>query len=184
MHREPLRLLLHRYGAAHPEEMDLVRRFLAFVQGHDDCLERSCVPGHITASCWILSPDREARLMTHHRKLGRWLQLGGHVDGEAEVAQAALREAQEESGMADFSFLQDLPFDLDIHPIPARGREPEHLHLDLRFLLQAAAGQQLQISDESLDLRWVPVGALDAHTEEESVLRLERKTQAWLAQAD
>jgi 8-oxo-dGTP pyrophosphatase MutT (NUDIX family) len=181
MHRRPLIELLQRYAAHFPAEHELVARFRAFVAAHDDCLLRSCVPGHITASAWILDADGERALLTHHRKLGRWLQLGGHVDGEEHVERSALREAQEESGMAEFRFVpwsggELVPLDLDVHPIPARKQEPEHLHWDLRFLLQAAPGQALVTSDESNDLRWFGADELAAATDEESVLRLARKT--------
>lgn len=180
MHRHELRQLLRRYGERWPEEAALVARFQGFVAGHADCLLRSCVPGHITASAWILSPDGEAALLTHHKKLGKWLQLGGHVDGEARVDEACLREAQEESGMQRFTFVSWagevlVPLDLDVHAIPARKQDPEHLHWDVRFLLQAAPGQDLVISDESNQLEWVPTANLEEFTTEESVLRLHRK---------
>ena len=86
-------------------------------------------------------------MLTHHRKLDRWLQLGGHVDGEQAVHVAALREAQEESGLQHFSFVKIagrlLPFDIDIHPIPATPAEPAHHHYDLRYLLLAGPDQTL-----------------------------------------
>ena len=102
--------------------VDHVRQF---VRVHPDCFERSCREGHITASAWIVSADHRAALLTHHRKLDRWLQLGGHCDGEADVAAVALREAREESGLVDlrFAYAGDapVPVDLDVHPIPPRG---------------------------------------------------------------
>lgn len=185
MHRRPLIELLERYCVAWPAaaERALADRFREFAAAHADCLLRSCVPGHITASAWILRHDGAAALMTHHRKLGRWLQLGGHVDGEPYAERAALREAQEESGMGRFAFLTGpdrelCPLDLDVHPIPARGAEPRHDHWDVRFLLRAARGQELVLSEESNDLRWVPLAQLTNHTDEESVLRLHRKAVA------
>jgi 8-oxo-dGTP pyrophosphatase MutT (NUDIX family) len=185
MHRRPLTELLQRYAAAGPGAAEIAARFLAFASAHGDCLLRSCGPGHVTASAWILSADGGACLLTRHRKLGKWLQLGGHVDGEERVERAALREAREESGLQSFEMLAPagvlLPLDLDVHPIPARGSEPEHLHWDVRFLLRAAPGQQLAISDESDDLRWIPLQRLSEFTQEESVLRLQRAAERWLA---
>jgi 8-oxo-dGTP pyrophosphatase MutT (NUDIX family) len=180
MHRHHLNQLLQRYAQAWPAESALAERFRAFAAAHADCLLRSCAPGHITASAWILSPVGDAALLTHHRKLGRWLQLGGHVDGESCIEQAALREAQEESGMSHFTFLPVhgdvlVPLDLDVHTIPARRQEPAHEHWDVRFLLQAAPGQDLVLSPESNDLRWIPLARLDAFTDESSVLRLHHK---------
>lgn len=175
----PLLSLLDAHEMAWPDQRDLVARFRAFAGSHTDCLYRSCRPGHITASAWIVSADGGRCLLTLHRKLGRWLQLGGHVDGEVHVERAALREASEESGMGQFTLVrwrdQLTPLDLDVHPIPARFDEPEHLHWDVRFLLRAAPGQQLVLSSESSDLRWFDVGELRAVTTEESVLRLHRK---------
>ena len=182
MHRRHLIRLLQQYAKAWPAEAAVARRFVEFAEAHADCLLRTCVPGHITASAWIVAADGARALLTHHRKLGRWLQLGGHVDGEQHVERAALREAQEESGMSAFTFAQWLPelvpLDLDVHGIPARGAEPAHDHWDVRFWLQAMPGQELVLSAESNDLRWFTAEELRAATDEESVLRLQRKVAA------
>ena len=179
MDREPLIQLLRRHAEAWSDERPLAERFMAFARAHADCLLRTCPPGHITASAWIDDAAGERALLTHHRKLGRWLQLGGHVDGEPRVERAALREAVEESGMARFEFAHWAgaltPLDLDVHAIPARGSEPEHLHWDVRFWLRAAPGQALAISEESTDLRWFTPAELTAATAEESVVRMLRK---------
>lgn len=183
MHREPLLELLARYGDVWPDEHAVTERFVRFVRDHHDCLQRSCVPGHITSSCWILSPAGTHALLTHHRKLSRWLQLGGHVDGDGDVAASALREAREESGMHDFEVVRWagerlVPLDLDVHTIPARKSDPEHLHWDVRFLLRVPHEQPLQLSEESNQLQWVPLERLVEFTDEESVLRLDRKARA------
>ena len=179
MHRRPLLALLARHLARRPGDHAVVSRVAGFVLAHPDCFERSCREGHLTASAWILSADHRQVLLTHHRKLDRWLQLGGHCDGEGDPRHVALREAREESGLAGFRFVPDaadpLPLDLDIHPIPARGDEPEHLHLDVRFLLVAEPGQTLRASDESNDLRWFERARLSDWIDEESLLRLERR---------
>lgn len=182
--RQGLYDLLARYQQRFPGETALAARFVAFAQAHPDCLWRSCVPGHITASCWIVSADCQRGLLTQHRKLARWLQLGGHVDGAADLAAAALREAREESGIQQFTLVpwqQTLvPLDLDVHVIPARKQEPEHLHWDVRFLLHATCGEALTMSDESTDLRWVPLQDLASYTQEDSVLRLHHKARGIL----
>lgn len=181
MHRRELTALLARYAAAWPDEAEVAARFLAFVAAHPQCLWRHCLPGHVTASAWILADDGRA-LLTHHRKLGRWLQLGGHVDGEPQVERAALREAQEESGMQRFELVrwtgQLVPLDLDVHAIPARGDEPAHDHWDVRFLLRAAPGQELAVSAESHALCWFDDAGLRQRVTEPSVLRLHQKAQA------
>jgi 8-oxo-dGTP pyrophosphatase MutT (NUDIX family) len=174
-----LQSLLSVHAAAWPDQRDLAARFRAFVDAHPDCLHRHCQPGHITASAWIVSADGQRCLLTHHRKLGRWLQLGGHVDGEERIELAALREAREESGIVQFELVRWrealVPLDLDVHPIPARGNEPGHWHWDVRFLLRAAADEPLVQSSESNDLRWFGMGELAAVTDEDSVRRLAEK---------
>jgi len=184
MHRKPLLALLDRYQLRHPDEAGEIDRIRDLVQSHDDCFLRNCLPGHVTASCWIVSDDARRCLLTHHRKLGRWLQLGGHADGQADMGAVALREAREESGMADFeSIVPDdgcAVIDIDVHVIPARRSEPEHEHHDIRFLFRAAEGQALQISDESNDLRWFGWRALDQTDADQSVFRLARKSRAVL----
>jgi 8-oxo-dGTP pyrophosphatase MutT (NUDIX family) len=125
-------------------------------------------------------------LLARHRKLGRWLQLGGHADSEGDPLAVALREAREESGLEKIEPVATgapgepiVPLDLDVHEIPARPGEPAHLHWDVRFLLQAAPGQALAMSEESTDLRWVPRAELARFVDEESQLRMERKTRRW-----
>lgn len=187
MHRKPLLESLERYERRYPEEASCVERIRALVSENEDCFERSCVPGHITASSWIVSHDAARVLLTHHRKLGAWLQLGGHADGDPDPLAVALREAQEESGMQRFRVIDagepGLPFDIDVHSIPARPGEPEHEHHDIRFLLVAEPHQPLVISEESHDLRWFPVFDLPTALDDESVLRMARKAPAQLAGA-
>ena len=186
MHRRALLETLERYGDRHPNEVARVSRFCAFLARHSDCFERSCLPGHVTASAWIVSHDHREFLLTHHRKLGRWLQLGGHADGDPDVQRVALREAREESGMALFECLSAAGglalLDVDIHRIPARPGEPSHDHFDLRFLLEAQPGQDLRISSESTDLRWFPDERMEEIAGEESLLRLGMKARTRLRQ--
>jgi len=177
--------MLARYQQRYPAEADCVHVIRDFVLTHEDCLLRTCLPGHITASAWILSSDSQHFLLTHHRKLDRWLQLGGHVDGEPCPEQAALREAREESGMASFELIrpsggEPMPVDVDVHEIPAHGAEPAHFHHDLRFLLVAGSGQDLRLSPESKDLKWFRTQDLVSVVTEESMLRLGRKVRDWL----
>ncbi|RIL08140.1 MAG: NUDIX hydrolase [Proteobacteria bacterium] len=185
MHRKALLDLLARYRAAHPEEAACADRVRALVETHADCFLRTCAPGHVTASAWVLSPDGRRFLLTHHRKLGRWLQLGGHADGDPDVAAVALREAREESGLArlHFGYAADapVPVDVDVHAIPARGAEPRHEHHDVRFVLVAAPGQTVAASDESHALDWFEMDALEDVADDDSVLRLGLKVRRLLA---
>ncbi|MCH2164994.1 MAG: NUDIX hydrolase [Marinovum sp.] len=129
------------------------------------------IGGHITASAFVLSTDKSAVLLTHHKKLGLWLQLGGHCDGIADTGFVALKEAYEESGLIRIARVRDEILDVDIHDIPARKDEPAHLHYDVRFLFQAEAGE-ITVSDESHALAWVPLSNLESYTTEASILRM------------
>jgi 8-oxo-dGTP pyrophosphatase MutT (NUDIX family) len=166
------RALLSDYPVRDTDQADFRRRMLAFIAEHpSDAHKRTCLTGHLTASCLLLDHAEERALLTHHAKLGRWLQLGGHLDSDANLPAAAWREATEESGIQGIEF-DPTPIDLDIHTIPARGDEPEHLHLDVRFLGRAPAGAQEVRSEESLDLRWFGPNELDQIETDPSVRRL------------
>jgi 8-oxo-dGTP pyrophosphatase MutT (NUDIX family) len=144
---------------------------LAWVDAHPDALSRACLAGHLTASALVLDARGERALLTLHAKLGRWLQLGGHCDGDANLPGSALREAREESGIAGLA-IDPAPIDLDCHRIPARPGEPEHWHLDARFLVRAPAGARPRASAESRALRWFAPRELDSIETDDSVRRL------------
>ena len=173
MHRRGLKALLAAYRGRWPQESATVARFDAFVDSHPDCFHRSCRVGHVTGSAWLVDMAGDRVLLAHHGKLGRWLQPGGHSDGEPDTLAVALREAREESGL-EVRALDDAIFDIDVHRIPARGREPAHFHFDIRFLVQAEHAR-FRVSDESHALAWVPAVGLGALTDDESVLRMARK---------
>lgn len=156
MHRQWLLDKVETYRNSYPEENIEIDRLVEFIESTEDCFKRSNLAGHITGSCLLLSPEKEEVLITHHKKLGKWLQLGGHSDGEANTLNVALREAQEESGIMDVQPLSEEIFSIDIHKIPARKEEPEHYHYDISFLL-IAGNKDYEVSDESEDLRWVPI---------------------------
>lgn len=170
--------LLRRHTArAEPgHEAAMLAEFFPFITSHDDCLWRSCLDGHLTASAWVVDATRARVLLTHHRKLDRWLQLGGHVDGEADLLAAALREVREESGLSRVRAVSAEIFDVDRHRIPARKTEPEHWHFDVRFLIEADASAPLVVSDESHDVAWVTLTEATRLNAEESIARMVRKT--------
>src|SRR5258707_15854513 len=95
MHRDAALSLLraHVTQTLDPHEAAMTAEAFAFVERHEDCLRRSCGPGHLTGSAWIVSSDRTRTLLTHHHKLDKWLQLGGHADGDVNLLAAALLEA-------------------------------------------------------------------------------------------
>lgn len=133
----------------------LRQRILTWIDTHDDALYRTCLDGHLTGSAVIIDPSRPATLLIHHKKLQMWLQPGGHADGEGDLAAVALREAEEETGLTDLTVLVPA-IDLDIHSIPARGDEPEHLHLDVRFVVLAQPGAIADPDEiETMGASWV-----------------------------
>jgi len=167
---DPRRQLLHlldRFGMAGAAAAAAAQLFRAFGLAQADCFERSCAPGHFTGSAWLVDRSGQRVLLTHHRKLGRWLQLGGHADGDADLARVALREAEEESGLTDLVVEAEI-YDLDRHVIPARGSEPEHWHYDVRFVVSANGSEAFVVGDESHALAWRDIAtiAADAATDE------------------
>jgi 8-oxo-dGTP pyrophosphatase MutT (NUDIX family) len=184
MHRNAVLILLRKHAerVADAHEAEMVAAAITFVEAEVDCLERTCGPGHVTGSAWIVSPDRTRTLLTHHRKLGKWLQLGGHADGDPDLLAVALREAREESGLANVRAVRAGIFDVDRHGIPARKTEPGHDHYDLRFMIEADPHEPLVISSESKDLAWVEVSRVTSLNAEESMARMVRKTAALRAE--
>ncbi len=125
---------------ADEEEARHRARILSFVRRHRDPFDRRLAEGHLTGSAITVSADGRRVLLLHHRKLGRWLQPGGHAEpGETSGEQVALREATEETGIAGLALhpTAPRPLDVDVHDIPARDAEPAHAHLDLRYLVVA-----------------------------------------------
>lgn len=166
---------LNRYIDRYPDERDIVLTMIDFLRREPACFNRSTVEGHFTGSAWIVHPtNNDLVLLTHHAKLNKWLQLGGHADGNTNLLEVALTEAREESGITEFQILTTEIFDLDIHPIPARAQELEHLHYDVRFVLRAASEHYL-VSHESHDLAWLPSVSIHTHTTEPSMTRMADK---------
>lgn len=137
---------------------------LAFVRARSDACRRECVPGHVTASALVLDHSGDQVLLTLHRRLGRWVQLGGHCDDDdTDIVAAALREATEESGI-DGLRMQPRLAAVHVHPVVCSLGVPTR-HLDLQFVAHAPAGARIAISDESDDLRWWPADALPDGTD-------------------
>ncbi|MEK7323092.1 MAG: NUDIX hydrolase [Pseudomonadota bacterium] len=175
MHRHYLLTLLKNYQPYDKDERGMYEMLVRFVENQSQCFERHLRIGHITGSAWIVDRERRHVLLTHHRKLDRWLQLGGHADGETDVLAVALREAREESGVESIKPLLTTPFDIDVHSIPARGDEPRHLHYDVRWLLEADRAAPLVISSESKDLAWVALEDIGRLTTDRSIARMTEK---------
>ncbi|NKQ57849.1 NUDIX hydrolase [Amycolatopsis sp. K13G38] len=143
----------------------LRQAFLGFLAAREDSCARSCEAGHLTASAVVLDADASHVLLTLHPRVGRWLQLGGHCEPSDEsLAEAALREATEESGIEGL-WIEPEPVHLDVHPITCSLGVPTR-HFDVRFTVRAPRGAQPVRSDESDDLRWWPVNAMPPGSEE------------------
>jgi 8-oxo-dGTP pyrophosphatase MutT (NUDIX family) len=176
--REALAALLegHRGRTADAHEAAMLEDILAFVRSEPACAERTHAPGHLTGSAWITDPEGGQVLLTHHRKLDKWLQLGGHADGDLDLAAVALREAREESGLASVRPASPIPFDVDKHWIPPRRSDPGHWHYDVRFHVIADPAEPLVVSDESHDLAWVRVTEMASFNAEASMMRMAQKS--------
>ena len=167
----------------HAEAQDL-ERIRSFVRRHADPFDRRIAEGHLTASALVLGADGCGVLLLHHRKLERWLQPGGHADpGERDGASIALREAYEETGIEGLCLHPDAPqpMDVDVHDIPARGAEPAHQHLDLRYLVVAPSGAEtMRAEAEASDLRWFEWSELAALELDPGLRRALRKARAFM----
>ncbi|MFI8238392.1 NUDIX hydrolase [Streptomyces sp. NPDC085866] len=155
---------------------ELRQAYLDHLAAHRDGMWKACHAGHVTASALVIDPERGRVLLTLHRKLRMWLQMGGHCEpGDASLAAAALREATEESGIAGLTLLPGGPVRLDRHPIPP----PCHWHFDVQYAALAPSDAEHVVSDESLDVRWFAYDEV-ADVADESVLRLLDATRARL----
>lgn len=169
------------YAARWPREADVVADFTALLDDPGDPFVRGRLAGHFTASAWLVDCAGARLLMTHHRKLDRWLQLGGHADGDRDLAAVALKEAEEESGLTDLVVDPDL-FDLDRHWIPERGDVPGHWHYDARYVVRASGSEAFAVSDESHALAWRPIAELfDEPGLDPSILRMASKWRSMSA---
>ncbi|QCO67615.1 NUDIX hydrolase [Luteimonas yindakuii] len=169
---------LAEYALRWPEEAGVAHAFAALLDDAVDPFRRERLAGHFTASAWLVSADGQRTLLTHHRKLGRWLQPGGHADGDRDLAAAALREACEETGVAGLGVEGGI-FDLDRHWIPERADVPGHWHHDVRYVVRAGFDERFVVSDESHALAWRPVDVVASDPDADPSLR--RMARKWLA---
>ncbi|UNK51236.1 NUDIX hydrolase [Lysobacter sp. S4-A87] len=175
---DSLRTALAAYARQWPQEAESAQDFAGFLASADTVFERIHLVGHFTASSWLVDRSGTRVLLTHHRKLERWLQLGGHADGDRDLARVALREAEEESGLTGLDVEPEM-FDLDRHWIPERRDVPGHWHYDVRYVVHARQSEDYIVSDESHDLAWRPIDEILAHPgSDESMRRMALKWQA------
>jgi 8-oxo-dGTP pyrophosphatase MutT (NUDIX family) len=185
VNRADLSRALEKHAAADTRESESLFRIRRFLASAADPLARENPEGHVTASAVVARPDGSAFLVVFHRKLSRWLQPGGHAEeGDASAFEAALREAREETGIARFEApLGETIFDVDVHAIPAHGRNPAHHHFDVRFLVTAAGEPDPDSAeDPSRPMRWMSLAEARAAGVDPSLARALEKAHAILVQ--
>ncbi|MBT6207658.1 MAG: NUDIX hydrolase [Francisellaceae bacterium] len=176
MKKEFLINLLKKYDSGYLAEQFFKQQMLDLLSISDNCFERSCRVGHFTASSWLLNSAGTKALLMHHAKLDRWLQLGGHCDGDADVLKVAIKEAQEESGIISIKPVSEEIFDLDVHLIPTIKQEAPHYHFDIRFLLQQVNSEEpLVLNRESKSLEWFSPNKNTLPTNDISIIRMLEK---------
>jgi 8-oxo-dGTP pyrophosphatase MutT (NUDIX family) len=163
------------YARRWPGEAGTAGEFRALLADPEDPFVRSRLAGHYTGSAWLVNAAGTHLLMTHHRKLDRWLQPGGHADGDRDLAAVALKEAEEESGLRDLVVEPEI-FDLDRHWIPERGDVPGHWHYDARYIVRTTGSEAFVVGDESHALAWREIDALLVEPGiDPSIVRMARK---------
>ena len=176
MPRQKILNLLKSHVPFNQEEARMTQETIAFVEANPNCFERTLEIGHVTGSAWILDKTKTFTLLTHHRKLDKWFQLGGHCDGDSNVLNVALKEAQEETGLENIQIISPQIFDIDVHQIPANSQTPAHYHYDIRFLMQADRHKPLIINSESKNLVWVLLDEVSLYNASQSIMRMVQKT--------
>lgn len=166
--------MLNDYVPADEFEWTMWLNTITFVESQPRCFERTLAAGHVTASAWVVSPDRKSVLLMHHRKLNRWFQPGGHCDGNSDTLQVALKEVREETGVVARPLRQSI-FDIDVHTIPGNAREGAHLHYDIRYLLEADLVLEVARNHEAKEVRWILLDEVRLYNASESLLRMRRK---------
>jgi 8-oxo-dGTP pyrophosphatase MutT (NUDIX family) len=169
------KLLLH-YNTTNEKELIYQNKMMQLLDNEPElCFSRDLLSGHFTASAFIVNSERDSTLLLKHTKLNRWLQPGGHCDGDSDIENVAIKEVFEETGLIIKKAENPKIFDVDIHTIPERKGVPEHLHYDVRFLFVVNESELIEISDESTDIRWVPLNKIDDYNLDESIIRMTQK---------
>ena len=169
--------LLAQHRPFDDTESAFLTQTIDFVQKNDAFWQRTNLEGHLTGSAWILSPDRSQVLLIHHAKLDRWFQPGGHADAtDDSLLGTARREAMEECGLTGLASEREGIFDIDIHSIPSKGQEPEHLHYDIRFLFVVEKmGDSIRDETEIKDMKWVDLAEMAKKNVPSSLRRMTHK---------
>lgn len=183
------------YLSLYPSDHQQTEPFIDFFNRDLNWFDRSTQFGHLTASGWVVGPDGESVVLIHHRKLARWLQPGGHADGDSNLLRVAAREVEEETGLKDLEgydaikgkfvplrteAIELLPFDLDAHLIPATTDFPAHIHFDYRFLFRSRTTVLGSGDSGVLAVRWFSTQDVDSKIEEIGIRRMADKAKVIL----
>jgi 8-oxo-dGTP pyrophosphatase MutT (NUDIX family) len=172
--------LLENYEPFDKEEAASLDEIISFVKENENCFENYTTKGQITGSALVVDRGFNYTLLTHHAKLDKWFQFGGHSDGDSNALAVALREAMEESGLKSLRFLKEQSgiFDVDVHPIPEKDDMSLHNHYDIRVLLIADKNEDYKVSHESKDLKWMKLDDVSKYNSQHAFLRLVKKVKS------
>lgn len=168
---------LASYLKRHPNAQPTVDAFKAFLTDHPNGVYRTCLYGHLTASSWVINHDQSAFLLLHHKKLNKWIQPGGHADGNWDLQAVALKEAKEESGLQSLFVVDSTPLHISIYNIPAYKDTPSHLHFDVCYAIQASEDETLMLCDEAHAMAWFYLPQQPATLDEDVALLMNQ----WLS---
>ena len=170
---------LDKYFPTSEKEIHYKKKMLALYSRKSLlAFSRNNLEAHFTASAWILNPTTQKVLLLHHKKLNKWLQPGGHADGQTDLEKVARKEAYEETSLTDFHLITSEVFDIDIHTIPERNGTPQHEHFDVRFTYFCTDKEKTTINSESNDFCWIKLNEVKTITKESSIWRMVGKSKA------
>ena len=179
MTRTELLTSLTSYYSQFPEERAFIPRFKSLIVNFPNCFQRSLISGHMTASSWIIDATGTVALLVHHKNLNRWLQPGGHADGEENILKVSFKEAEEETGLKSLKLIRSEIFDIDIHLIPKHNDVQSHYHFDIRYLFSADINEIHSNGEQSYKIQWVPLSEVKKITESNpSIVRMVLKTKS------
>jgi len=176
MHRDSILHLLDTYSTTDIPEKLMVSETINFVKANTECFSRQLLAGHLTGSGWIVNKERTHALLIHHFKIDKWFQPGGHCDGCPDVLSVAIKESIEETTLQVTPVFNSI-FDVDIHTISARAGVPEHLHYDIRFLLESDRNSHIfNLNREVKAIEWVKLETITHYNNSPSIIRMVNKT--------
>ncbi|WKV10779.1 NUDIX hydrolase [Marivirga harenae] len=173
--------ILKQYNPNTEEERDYKYKMLQLFESKKEvAFTRQNIQAHFTASAWIIDSISRNILLLHHKKLNKWLQPGGHADGEIDLEQVSRKEAFEETGLKNLALAKHGIFDIDIHEIPEFKGVPQHYHYDVRFAYFCNHEEKTKINSESNSFQWIEIGKVKDLTNEPSIIRMVNKTRTLL----